>query len=360
MLSNFARKVATRSCTRNLQSIGYSKIFKTFDYDNWRQMPKYESFPPQKTFSVISCGTAIGQTKIGVDKGPEYIRMSEQFNETLYFYENYWRMVNVNLSFGYEFMKFNNTSCKSAENNLKIRNAHSLCSINKKLFEYNKMATRNSDLIINLLGDHSCGIGTVASSVVTHPDTVVIWIDAHPDINNHITTPTGNGHGVPLGVTSGLCDEFNENYDVFQWIKQKLNLENLIYIGIRDIDEGERQVIHENNITNIPAEHILARGIVACMENENIRSKIAGRNVHISLDVDSLDPTHFPCTGTPVEGGLNVHDISYIINYVRRIANLHKIDVTEFNPLLHPYAANHCMNLLNDFVFRQLFTPLKI
>lgn len=173
-------------------------------------------------------------------------------------------------------------------------------------------------------GDHSLSIGTIPAMLTKHPNLFVVWIDAHVDINTSETTLSNNIHGMPVAQITGL-----EKKHRFNWIKQHLPLNRLFYIGIRDIDQGEAMMIVEHKIKHITNDRLNTDGIQNTVKG--LKELIGDSPVHISLDVDGLDPKFVPSTGTPVKNGVDLNDVIYLI---KNLDNVKSMDIAEFNPLI--------------------------
>ena len=188
----------------------------------------------------------------------------------------------------------------------------------------NNLYITNSKIMtpkINIGGDHSMAIATIANSLNIHREKLkVLWFDAHPDINTYESSLTKNYHGMSLSYLTGLGE--NE----FQFIEHKLNFKNLMYIGIRDIDNYEKEIIKDYNIQYISVNQI----------NNNLYESIQKINnfidndpIHISFDVDCMDPKIINCTGTKSKYGLNLNT-KIILDYLAK-RNVCNIDITELN-----------------------------
>jgi arginase len=210
--------------------------------------------------------------------------------------------------------------------NYPINKVINIPSISDNLFDNLKLLyQKNIDIQgprINIGGDHSMAIATVAASLQQHPNLKVVWIDAHPDINTTNSSTTKNYHGMPLAFLSHLDSDSNLDF-----IKTSLKLENLIYLGIRDIDPYEKEILDKYEISNYS---------VSDCENElprvlsDLESWIGYNPIHISFDVDSLDPSVLDSTGTPVPGGLSTHTAKHIIDLLYK-HNWVNLDITELN-----------------------------
>ena len=177
---------------------------------------------------------------------------------------------------------------------------------------------------VTIGGDHSISIATVSSSLRTYKDDLhVIWVDAHPDLHTSSTSISQNTHGMVVGQLLGLDVEH-------KFVNAKLKPEQLTYIGLRDVDKAECSVIENKNIMKYSSQDVIMQGVQKVI-NE-IKQNTLGKKYHISIDVDSLKPEIFPCTGTKVNGGLLETDIQLLLRecYFETVA----VDVVEYNPKL--------------------------
>lgn len=180
---------------------------------------------------------------------------------------------------------------------------------------------RNDDLLINLGGDHSIAMGTILFMLTKYPTLKVIWIDAHADINTIESSKSGNWHGMPLYFLTELA---GNKYNTFK----KLKLSNLYYYGIRDLDKYETDLINDKEIKNFSASEILQKD-----RTQDIIEWVGDDPVHLSLDVDGLDPSIFPCTGTRSSNGLKLDNVINLIGEIKK-KKLISMDMVEFNPKL--------------------------
>lgn len=198
--------------------------------------------------------------------------------------------------------------------------------LTNNLFQNLKILNQTNQFIktqkINIGGDHSMAIATVADSLVRYPNLKVIWVDAHPDINTRESSITQNVHGMPLAFLSGL-DAIPE----LDFIDSKLNLSNLAYVGIRDIDEFEEKIIDTRNIKYFPVS-MCEKSIENVIDDLDVW--IADSPIHISWDVDSLDPEVIDSTGTPVPGGITLENGKFFFDFLLT-KNWVNIDITEVN-----------------------------
>lgn len=205
----------------------------------------------------------------------------------------------------------------------------------KNLFEYNNDLLSKSQKVINIGGDHSMAIGSLGSSLNVFGSNIkVIWIDAHADINTKLSSPSGNVHGMPLAYLSGL--DKSPDYD---YLKNRLNLNNLCYIGIRDLDSEEINTINKFGIKKI-LSHEFNSNIDTCCSD--IIKWVGGAKLHLSIDVDSLDPKYMQFTGTRASGGLELDKLVKFIKEIKSNCEIVNADIAELN-LYNP----DCDNLLN-------------
>lgn len=228
----------------------------------------------------------LGQTKHGVEKAPFFLK----------------RFINIR-----------------NHKVIKIKNSHNLFTNLKALYDANeKMIGKR----VNIGGDHSMAIATLAYTLNKFPNAKVIYFDAHADINTYKSSNSKHYHGMPLSFITGL-----DSNKKFSYIKNKLPFNNLLYIGSRCFDIFERNMVYEKNIKFIEPDEI----------NNNIQSamnkimEFAGDSpVHISFDVDSIDPKYIPSTGTPVKNGIELNKAISIINNLNT-KNVVNVDITELN-----------------------------
>jgi arginase len=176
---------------------------------------------------------------------------------------------------------------------------------------------------INIGGDHSMSIATVAHSLNKVYNLKVIWIDAHADINTSFSSLTNNYHGMPLSFLTGL-----DRDDRFSFIKNTLKFKNLLYIGIRNLDDFELKVIDKCNIKYITCDEINKNPYISLLK---IRQFLNNQSFHLSFDVDSLDPSIITSTGTIAKNGLLLENTKFILQYLMASKNMINMDITELN-----------------------------
>ncbi len=183
-------------------------------------------------------------------------------------------------------------------------------------------------------GDHSIAIGTIAGvsnyCQAQKKKLGVIWVDAHGDMNTDVTSPSGNIHGMPLAASIGLgaleLTSIGGDY-------QKLDPKNLVMIAIRDLDAGEKAAIRKNNITIFTMEDIDKHGMAVIITKALHKLKDVDF-IHVSFDLDAMDPKECPGVGTPVKGGLEYREAHLIMETLSTNNRMHSLEVVETNPIL--------------------------
>ena len=190
-------------------------------------------------------------------------------------------------------------------------------------------ALADGDRPLVLGGDHSLAIGSLAGSS-RGADVGVVWLDAHGDLNSPETTPSGNVHGMPMAAALGLGGFADEG-----WARAPgLDPANVAMVGLRSLDPGERRRLRETEITALTMSDVDDRGIVPTVEAALDAAADGTDGVHVSLDLDVLDPTAAPGVGTPVRGGLSYREAHAVMEAVAERATLRSLDLVEVNPIL--------------------------
>ena len=183
--------------------------------------------------------------------------------------------------------------------------------------------------VISLGGDHSVSMGTVPG-VAAGRRTGVLWIDAHADLNTPDTSPSGNIHGMPLAHLLGLGDDRLTGV----WGGGAvLDPSDLVFVGLRSLDAGERDLIHQRGIAAYTMKEIDQRGI-ARVAAEVLERLEGVERLHVSFDADALDPDLAPGVGTPVPGGLSYREAHLLMELMSDSGRPTSLDLVEVNPIL--------------------------
>ena len=191
----------------------------------------------------------------------------------------------------------------------------------KSLYNYNSLLLGKR---VNIGGDHSMLISTGAHSLIQNKNTKFVHIDAHADINNYKNSESKNFHGMPY---SYLTQMDNPSYFPFMKSVPKLPFENIMFIGLRSVDDFEWEVIHDKNIKHFTAEECLNSSTII----EEIMQFCHNQPVHLSFDVDAVDPEYIPSTGTPVKNGLSKSFVKDIIQHTLGNCDVYNFDICELN-----------------------------
>ncbi|KAI6045594.1 Ureohydrolase [Pisolithus marmoratus] len=213
----------------------------------------------------------------------------------------------------------------------KLKNPRLVSRVCESVADVVATHVRNGQLPVTLGGDHSLAMGTISGTLSSYPDACVIWIDTHADINTTETTSSGNIHGMPVSFLLELGEKIPE----YAWVKPLLRPERLVYIGLRDLDAGEKRILRENNIKAFSMHEVDKYGIgrVMDMALDHVNPN-RDLPIHLSFDVDALDPSVAPSTGTPVRGGLTFREGHYICEAIHETGLLVALDLMEVNPSL--------------------------
>jgi arginase len=272
--------------------------------------------------TIIGVPMDLGQSRRGVDMGPSAIR--------------YAGVVERLEKLDYEIHDKGDIEIgrpgkdeESSDGNLKYLKAVSKAS-DKLASAVNEVVESGSFPLV-FGGDHSIAIGTLAGISKHYENLGVIWYDAHGDLNTGETSPSGNIHGMPLAISLGIGHPALTNIADYS---PKVRYENIVIIGARSLDEGERELIREKGIKVYTMHEIDRLGMTKVMEEavEYLKSKTDG--VHLSLDLDGLDPSDAPGVGTPVLGGISYRESHLAMEILEESKIITSAEFVEVNPIL--------------------------
>jgi len=180
-------------------------------------------------------------------------------------------------------------------------------------------------------GDHSIAIGTVAGAASPDEEMGLVWFDAHGDFNTPETSPSGNIHGMSVAAILGRGEFAGREWAHTPAVAE----ENVAYVGLRSLDEDERTAIGESDMTAYTMSDIDTMGLQTVVEDALSTAAEGTDAVHVSLDMDWLDPTEAPGVGTPVRGGVSYREAHAAMEQVAEIADqIRSMEVVEVNPIL--------------------------
>lgn len=217
----------------------------------------------------------------------------------------------------------------------------------EQVYDSGRIAVKENAFPLFIGGDHSIAIGTVGGVSHDRP-TGLIWIDAHADFNTPVTSPSGNIHGMPLAILTGDGDDRLVNLGR---PGAKVDPENIVMIGIRDVDRLERERLKKSGITVYTMSDIDEQGM-SSIAKKALMKLIHLKRVHLSLDIDALDPVEAPGVGTPVPGGLTFREAHLFMEIIADSGKLTSMDLVEINPILDQ--ANKTAKLAVDLIVSAL------
>lgn len=260
---------------------------------------------------VIGVPMDLGASRRGVDMGPSAIRYAK-LNERLRELGIAEVIDRGNLAVPIrESVEPSDTSAKYLE---------VIERVCEELADLVEASVRGGGLPIVLGGDHSIAMGTLAGLTrARSAPPGLVWIDAHSDINNPQSSPSGNVHGMPLWFV----------------LKNGFALpETTVEIGLRDVDETERRLLRESGVRAFSMTDVDKFGMTAVMQQTLEIAGAGGRPIHVSFDMDSVDPSEAPGTGTPVKGGLSFREAHLAMEMLYESGQLRSIEMVEINPIL--------------------------
>ena len=199
-----------------------------------------------------------------------------------------------------------------------------------RVAELVEAAARRGAMPLVLGGDHSVALGSLVGMARARGPGGVVWIDAHGDLNTPETSPSGNVHGMVLAAALGLAgDAFGRE----GWQIPAVEPGKLALVGVRSLDEGERELLGTLDAKVFTMSEVDRIGIEPCMREALAHASGAGF-LHVSLDMDVVDPDYAPGVGTPVRGGLSYREAHLALETVAEYGRMDSMDVVEVNPIL--------------------------
>ncbi len=213
----------------------------------------------------------------------------------------------------------------------KLRYLDEVLLVCKRLSQKVTKVMSAGDFPLILGGDHSLAMGTWSGLASVGRNEGLIWIDAHGDFNTDATTPSGNIHGMPLAAICGYGDE---RLATLGGVKPKVDPKRVALVGIRDVDPGERKLINDSGISYSTMRDIDEKGVRKVMDDAIGIAGKGGKRIHLSFDVDVMDPEYAMGTGTPSPGGLTYREAHLAMEMVADSGQLQSMEIVEVNPLL--------------------------
>ncbi|KAI9011748.1 Ureohydrolase [Hyaloraphidium curvatum] len=285
--------------------------------------PKRSKFATSGTVGIISAPFSGGQPKNGVEEGPSHLLDFGLVDQI--------ESLGWNVDYDEELPAYERLRPKEDPPIGKLRKVRYVSRVAEDVHRRVYEQCQKGNVAVTLGGDHSLALGTVSGSAAHYQDLVVVWIDAHADINTPETTHSGNLHGCPVSFLLGIA----EDVEPLRWLKPCLTADRIVYIGLRDLDAPEKTILRKHGVKAFSMHEVDKYGIGRVMELalDHVNPK-RDKPIHLSFDVDALDPSVIPCTGTPVRGGLTFREGHYICEAVAETGCLVAMDLMEVNPIL--------------------------
>ncbi len=272
----------------------------------------------RRTIHILGVPMDLGQSRRGVDTGPSAVR-----------YANLKARLQ---RLGHTVLDEGNVVVPNPEEQIvegtgkRVRAVTAVC---QTIFDRACGWFDAGDFALFLGGDHSMSIGSVAAAAAAGP-IGLIWIDAHGDFNTPESSPSGNIHGMPVATLIGEGPEMLVNVGV---PGPKLKGSQIVQIGIRDLDDAERDRLVRSGVHVFTMRHVDELGMAVVARQALDRLRHLSR-IHVSLDMDSLDPREAPGVGTPVPGGLTYREAHLLMEILGDSDHVHSLDIVEANPIL--------------------------
>lgn len=281
---------------------------------------------------IIGIPMDLGQNRRGVDMGPSVLRLAGLQA----------RLERLGLS----VVDHGNVPVPIAEEAAvegTERRIKAVAEVCQAVYEFGRKCAAHRDFALFLGGDHSISIGTVAAAAQDEK-IGLLWIDAHADFNTPESSLSGNIHGMPVAalIGEGAPELVNVGYP-----GAKLRPSQVVMIGIRDLDTIERQRLSSSGIHVFTMRHIDEFGMASVARQALDRLRHVSR-IHVSLDMDSLDPDEAPGVGTPVPGGLSYREAHLLMEMLSDSKRVQSCDIVEINPILDN--VNHSAELAVELV----------
>jgi len=280
------------------------------------------SRPERLPVGVIGATLDLGSGRRGVDMGPSAIRYA-QLGERV-------------AALGYTVHDHGNVRTGMVEaldeGDPSARYWGAIRRTCEDLADHVASAVTDHEFPLVLGGDHSIAIGTLGGLARAHDGPGgVIWLDAHTDINTPTSSPSGNVHGMPLSVALGLTGD--PRFEDLPWPTPMLTDHRTVLVGVRSVDQGERSQLRKVGVHVFTMADVDRRGLRAVME-EALRLASGGPFLHVSLDMDVLDPDKAPGVGTAVRGGITYREAHLAMEMLADSGLMSSLEVVEVNPIL--------------------------
>jgi arginase len=279
----------------------------------------------QARIGIIGVPLDLGAGRRGVDMGPSAIRVA-RLNQRLE-------------DLGYEVSDLGNIAVEQPEaspvGRQQARYLAQIARTTKRLARQVERVLEEGRFPLVLGGDHSVAVGTVAGLARhlrrQHRRLGLIWIDAHADMNTPETSPSGNVHGMPLACCVGMGPRALTHLAGFAPLVEP---QNVALVGVRDVDQLEKPHVRQSGVRAFTMRHVDERGVLAVIREAIAIAGEGTAGIHVSLDMDVVDPQEAPGVGTPVRGGLTYREAHLVMEVLCDAGLLVSMEVVEVNPIL--------------------------
>ena len=279
----------------------------------------------ERPIHIINVPLDLGASRRGTDAGPSALRVA--------------RLGRAIRSLGYSIANETDIAVPAMEtrqtSDTTARFKEEILEVCTQLADITKRALETGEWPLVIGGDHSIAMGTV-SGISAHLKSEdqklgLIWFDAHGDMNLPGTSPTGNVHGMPLSHLLGYGDA---ELSSIHGVSPAVDPANVVLVGIRDIDDVEREFIRESGVTALTMRDIDQLGMIEIARQalEVVNDGTAG--FHVSFDLDGCDPDVIPGTGTLVPGGVSFREAHLLLEECAMDGRMTSMEVVELNPFL--------------------------
>lgn len=276
----------------------------------------------KRNISVIGVPMDLGQLKRGVDMGPQAIRYAgviEKLQTLQYDVSDFGDIKVVDVA---------SEDSHVAEN---LNNLTAVKKVNETLANTVDETIERGDFPLVFGGDHSIAIGSLAGIAKHYKNIGVIWFDAHGDMNTDKTSPSGNIHGMSLAASVGHGHP--SLVHLFE-AKTKIQPENVVLIGVRELDRGEIELLRQLNVKVFTMHEVDTMGMKAVMDEALQYLQDRTDKIHVSFDLDVLDPSEAPGVGTPVIGGITYREAHVALELLAKTKGITSAEFVEVNPIL--------------------------
>lgn len=275
-----------------------------------------------KRISVIGLPMDLGQSRRGVDMGPSALRYAGAIEWLAALSYNVKDLGDLPVV---------RSSQDKVHKRTHLKHLEEVTTANRQLARLVDEEVSQGVFPLIFGGDHSISIGSLAGIAKHYDNLGVIWYDAHGDLNTEDTTPSGNIHGMSLAVNLGFG---HSNLTELHGYSSKIKPENTVLIGVRSLDSGEKTFIKDQGIRVYTMHEIDRRGMAEVMEEALSYLKQRTDGLHLSVDLDGLDPTEAPGVGTPVTGGMTYRESHLAMEMIAESDLLTSAEFVEVNPIL--------------------------